>query len=557
MSLDGRVLAHLGRELNQALESGRIQKIYQLAKTDFLLMIRTNRKNEQLYLSLSPSVARIHLSTIPMDKPDIPGGFCMLLRKYFEGGTIQKIRSVDDDRIIEILVESLDELGSVRDVRMYLELMGRSTNLVVTDGELKIIDSYRHVSPTEDTGRTIVKGATYLLPLDDKISPEDSERIQAFFAGTVDLSPRLLVDHFRGFSPLLANYIFTSFNSLETKDETLSRILMKSSVHPTMYRSGSKTLFYYFDLFPDGEKTYYPTISRLLEVFYLEGGQSERGRQMSKNLNQYVNRELDKNTQKLRKLTQELANARQADLFRIKGNLILEHQADIVKGMSVLLANAYELGRDLEIELDPLLGPIANANHYFRKYKKAKSAILHLMDQQEITRRQIDYFAQLSAQIGWASPADLDEIMEECAFKNISRTKKNSSKRRIPSYDTYRDSLNCEILVGKNNLQNRYLTHEIAHPDDWWFHCKDHPGAHVIIRTNASLEEPTIRAAAQLAAIHSPARFSSSVPVDYTRIRYVKRISGELGAKVTYSHHQTIYIDPDPKAIESLKITKK
>ncbi|MDD3113079.1 MAG: NFACT RNA binding domain-containing protein [Candidatus Izemoplasmatales bacterium] len=557
MSLDGRMLARLSEELNLSLATGKIQKITQLAKTDFLFSIRIAGKNAQLIFSLKSPYARLHLTDLSFDRWDVPGGFCMLLRKYLEGGTIRSIGSIEGDRLIKIGVENRDEVGDFRMFHLYLELMGRTNNLIVTDSDNQIIDAFRHVSPTVAHGRTIVKGAHYQEPLDEKIAPNDFTSAKEFFQKNEGYSSKSMVLHFRGFSPLIANYVIRELTTSSIPPEILYQSLLDIPTNPTLFIKEGKTSFYFFDLFPPGEKRHFPTLSKMLDTVFLESGKSEHMSQLTKNLLQTSRRELDKNIHKLEKLTQDLSLARQADILRIKGNLILENLHRIYPGSSRLEATAYELGKEVEIELNPTLKPLENAKLYFHKYKKAKASVGHLEAQLKLTRHQIDYFTQLLTQIEMASPTDLDEIAEEISIKKERIVHTNKAKKRPPNVDSYQDPEGIPILVGKNNLQNRFLTHELARKDEWWFHCKSHPGAHVIVRTTAELKESTIRMAAQLAALYSPQRFSSSVPVDFTRVRYVRRVPGNTGSMVTYTNQQTIFIDPDNDWLQQLRDAKK
>ncbi len=557
MSMDGRFLHFLSSELNDTLVSGRIQKIYQLSKTDFLFIIRTPGKTHQLYLSLSTSVTRIHVTLHPYDKPDNPSGFCMLLRKYLEGGVIEKIESIEGDRIIRITIKNHNEIGDEAVYGLYMEIMGRYANLVVTAENNKIVDAFKHISPFEDSSRTIERGAIYIIPLDDKINPEDKDKVNEFFLSSPDINAKLLVNTFRGISPLFAQYFIDLAQESTKSIFDLFESLLVKTIKPTLYFGTSKKAFYYMDVFKNGEKKYFTSLSSLLDEYFLDAGRQERNRQISRNLIQYIKRELDKNTNKLEKLSDDLANARNCDIFRIKGDIILQNQNQIAKGQTKLEGFAYELQQDIAIDLDPLLTPIKNANQYFRKYKKFKSSVQYIDEQVVATKKQIDYFQLLSSQIESVSQADLDEIQQELSNLGYLRNKVTRQKRKIPNYDTYRDPDNNEIVVGKNNMQNEYITHHLAKANEWWFHTQGHHGSHVVVRAIDDLSETTIRCAANLAAIHSAAKYSSSVAVDYTRVKYVKKIPGVTASFVTYSNQKTIYIDPDPTLIDKLKIKKK
>lgn len=557
MSMDGRFIHYLSVELDETLGSGRIQKIYQLSKTDFLFVVRAPGKTHQLYLSLSTSVTRIHVTLHLYDKPENPSGFCMLLRKYLEGGIIKKIESIEGDRIIRVKVLNHNEIGDETEYVFYMEIMGRYANLIVTSSDNKIIDAFKHISPFEDSSRTIERGATYIIPLDNKINPLDTGKVKEFFGSNPDVNGKMIVNNFRGLSPLFAQYFIDQLPGHNLSANVLFESLLATPINPTLYVGLNKKAFYYFDVFKSGEKMYFSSLSALLDEYFLDAGRQERNRQISKNLIQFIKRELDRNTNKLEKLSDDMANAKNCDVFRIKGDVILQNQNLIAKGQIKLESLSYELKQNVIIDLDPLLTPIKNANQYFRKYKKFKSSVQYINEQIVATKKQIDYFQLLGIQIESASQIDLDEIQQELSSLGYLRKKSIRQKHKVPNYDTYVDAENKEIVVGKNNMQNEYITHHLAKPNEWWFHTQGHHGSHVVVRATDNLTENSIRTAANLAAIHSAAKHSSSVPVDYTRVKYVKKIPGETGAFVSYSNQKTIYIDPDINLIDKLIKKKK
>ncbi|MBU1144826.1 MAG: NFACT family protein [Firmicutes bacterium] len=556
MSLDGRFLYFLTEELNHSLNGGRIQKIYQLTKTDFLLLIRAGGQNYQLNISLSTSLARIHLTKFFVDRPDSPTGFCMLLRKYLEGGFIKNISLINSDRIIQILIENQNEIGETLEYHLIMEIMGRYANLIVTDANSIIIDSYKHISPFEEKERTILKGVHYPIPQDDKMDPLDIESIKDYFESHSDFTYKDLINNFRGFSPLLSKYFIQSLSTQEISPFELFLSFSKEPINPTLYLCEPTHKFYYFDVFNLGKKQYFSTLSELLDEYFHETSKIEQMKQVSKNIFQFVKKELEKNISKLEKLYLELESAKNSEAFRMKGALIIQNQHSFKKGDASFKTFNYETNEELIIELDRLLSPIQNANHYFKKYKKSKTAIHYIEKQIQLTIKQINYFDLLTSQIETASLNDLDEISLELISQGFIKAKGKKVKKGIPNYDTYIDIASTTILVGKNNLQNEYLTHKIAKNNEWWFHTKEAHGAHVIVRSSEDLTETTIRSAANLAAYYSKSRFSSSVPVDYTLVKYVKKIPGEMGCFVHYSNQKTIYIDPDKDLILTLKKVK-
>jgi len=551
--MDGRFIEKLADELNSAIGFGRINKIYQLSKSDFLFVIRSGSKTESLYLSLSPQIARIQLTDHIYDKPLSPTGFCMLLRKYLENGQIKKIAALNGDRIIRLDIENNNDFGEKIPYGVIIELMGKHANLVIVDDESTIIDCFKHVSPFEGQQRTFLKGFKYELPEDGKINANDSEAIGSFFdSGEADTA-KALVDHVRGISPLLADHLFHIGFNQTTPLYELYRQLLKMPIDPVIAEVNGKQKFYWFNIFEDENIKPYPTLSKVLDEIYFEAGQLDRTKQVSKYIYQLIKREYDKNRDKLEKLTQELEKAKNNENFRIKGDLIIANQHEMSKGMNEFQAFSYETGTDVKISLDRLSTPMENAQAYYKKYKKTKSSINHLIIQIKNTEDEINYFELLLIQIETASLNDLNEITEELKQNKYLHEKPSKVKKTLPHYDTYFTLSGTEIVVGKNNLQNEYITHHLGKHFETWFHTKDIPGSHVLVRKAETLNEEDIRTAANLAAFYSKAKESSSVPVDYTLLKFVKKIPGIKGSFVTYTHQKTIFIDPSKEAIALLK----
>jgi len=548
MSLDGRFLYFLAEELKEQLNQGRIQKIYQLTKTDFLFLIRAEKQNLQLVISLSTSLARIHLTEHFDEKPDNPSGFCMLLRKYLEGGVIQSVSTIRHDRIVDMVIENVSEIGDTIQIHLIQELMGRYANLIVTDEAMRIIDAYKHVSFTEDLQRTIMNGIRYEYPEDEKIDPRDMEKAHAYLESISSLDQADLLTTFRGFSPLLSKYILTlarTTSLVHAFDEAMNEV-----VAPTRYANK----FYHFNVFGEGADAY-PSLSKLLDDVFFESSKTERMKQLSKVVYQLAKRELDKNKNKLEKLVKELQTSKNSVEYKKRADLIIQNLYRLEKGEANLKALDYETQVELDIALDRLLTPVENANAYYKKYKKGKTAVGYLEEQIHKTKDWIEYFDLLLSQIENASITDIDEISDELSRLGFRKQKGKKTKTSKPHYDTYKDDEGNLIYVGKNNLQNEYLTHTLAASTDTWFHTKDIHGSHVILKAK-TLTETSIRTAALLAAYFSKGRYSSSVPVDYTLVKYVKKIPGKVASFVTYSQNKTIYIDPSNEAYLRIKRVK-
>ncbi len=552
MSIDARFVKFLAKELHSELLSGRIQKISQLSKTDFLFLVRANNKNQKLYISLSTSLARINITNRNYDSDFIPGGYCMFLRKFIEGGIIKNIQARNDDRIVDIEVESKNEIGDTTTIYLIIEMFSRYTNMIILNEEQKIINAYKHISPFEDTERTIANGAKYELPSDQRIMQEDLEKIKIFFSE--ERTHKDIINNIRGLSPLLARYMVNQATYNHLKMYQVYKDMLDEKICPTIH-FGNKTQFYYFDLFKD-KKKHYETLSELLDNYFLEASAIERVKQVYKYINTFTKQDVKRKKHKLEKLDVDLTKALNNDVLRIKGDILIANQHQMYKGDAIFKGYSYELEKELEIELDRLLTPIQNANKYYTKYKKQKKAVSYILQQIKITKEQITYLDEIRSQINNThSLSDLLEIQEELRDNGfLPRKKKKNSKKQKPNFDIYEDSIGIKIYVGKNNLQNNYLTHKYAKKEYWWFHTKEQSGSHVIVASEAdSLEEASIRTAANLSACFSKAKQSSSVPIDYTKIKNIKKIPKMFGSYVTYTNQKTIYIDPNLDEIDQLK----
>lgn len=550
MSIDGRFINKLSKELDSELNNGRIQRISQLSKSDFLMSIRVNNTNQKLYISLSTSLSRINLTDRKYNSDYIPGGFCMFLRKHLERGIILKISQLNHDRIIQMELENHNDLGDSVKLYLVMEMFSRYTNLIILNEDYKIINAYKHISPFDNLDRAIANGILYEVPEDHKLSPDDFEGIQSLFSK--DISAKEIVDNIRGISPLLANYLCKEANyNNKNLFEIYQKIYYKAP-NPTI-SFDHRTEFYYLDIFSKNKK-HYENLSSLINAFYEEASGVERIKQIYKYLFNFVKRENKRKKHKLEKLSVDLNKANEHDLLRITGDTLMANLRNFYKGDATYKGYSYELNKEIDIELDRMLSPVQNANKYYTKYKKQKTAVNYIKQQIQITKEQVIYFDDLMTQIqNTQSFNDLLEIQNELISHHFMPKRKKIENKKKPNYDTYYDELGIMILVGKNNIQNNYITHKFAKKDYWWFHTKNLTGSHVVVCDVGELEETTIRTAANLSAYYSKARSSSSVPVDYTRVKYLKKVPGKLGSYVTLTNQKTIYIDPEEEIILQLK----
>ncbi|WLR43585.1 NFACT RNA binding domain-containing protein [Bacillus carboniphilus] len=567
MAYDGIFTYCMINELKQ-LKNGKITKIYQPFKHEVILHIRSNGKNQKLLLSAHPSYSRVHLTNETLGNPEVPPMFCMVLRKHLEGSVIEEIEGHECERMIFITVRSRNEIGDITYKRLIIEIMGRHSNIILMDIDKNIIiDAIKHLSPAQNRYRTVLPGQPYVLPpKQDKldafhISEEDVLRKLDFNSGKL---ADQIVQKIGGISPLLAKEMVfkAGIANRATLPKEVCSLLEKikdRQMNPTIMINKEKELFYLFPLdHIKSETKSFDSLSEMLDRFYFQKAERDRVKQQTHDIERFLLNERKKNKTKLKKLANTLDSAKQADQYRLFGELLTSHIYAFKKGdKKVTVSNYYEEDNSsLTIEINPLKSPSENAQFYFQKYQKAKKSISIVKEQIEQTNIEIEYIEGLLQQLESASVKDVKEIREELIeggyFKKKQSKQSKKRKQQAPVLEKYLTSNQEVILVGKNNKQNEYLTNKFASKRDLWFHTKDIPGSHVVLKSENPSEE-SIMEAAQLAAYFSKAKNSSNVPVDYTLIKNVKKPNGAKPGYVIYDDQLTIYATPDEDKILSLK----
>lgn len=565
MSFDGLFTRAMVKELSTHLKGGRINKIHQPFPNELVLNIRANGKNYKLLLSAHPSYGRVQLTNETYENPSEPPMFCMVLRKHLEGYVLENIYQMGLDRIIVFEVKGRNEIGDLSYKQLIVEVMGRHSNIVLVDKEKNIIlDSIKHVTSAVNSHRVVLPGHKYILPPEqNKFNPLEADREEVlkridFHAGKID---KQLVEQFAGISPLLAKEIvfLAKLANRVTIPETFLKIMErinKGDYQPTFIVGEKKEAFYLFPLeHLKGERKTFSTLSELLERFYFGKAERDRVKQQANDLLRFIIQEKEKNERKIGKLQETLSEAKNKDQYQLFGELITANMHLVKRGMEKIeVVNYYdEDGATVSIPLDPKKTPSQNAQQYFHKYQKAKNALIVVEKQIEKTREEVEYFERLLQQVESASPSDIEEIHEELVEGGYLKARKKGKKKvEKPSLEKYRSSDGIDIYVGKNNKQNDYLTNKFARKDDLWLHTKDIPGSHVVIR-GENPSKQSILEAAMLAAYFSKGRNSSSVPVDFTKVRYVKKPSGAKPGYVIYEKQQTIYVTPNEEIVIKLK----
>jgi predicted ribosome quality control (RQC) complex YloA/Tae2 family protein len=572
MAYDGLVAGAMAIYLNKILAGGRIDKIYHPDAEELIIIIHAGRERHRLYISSSGGHARMHLLEEDKEQanPQNPTAFCMLLRKHFQGGRITEIRQVESERIIELHVTHVDELGFSVNKRLTVEIMGKHSNIIAIDESTgRIIDSIKRISPDLSRYRQLLPGLPYVYPPGhNKVCfyTLTEETLSEIIENSSSPLPKALVDGIQGVSPVISEEICrTAVRSAPQDADALTaadlhkvisemtHLICSGSIKPVVYIDKDKTPVD-FHIFPlsDAEslldKIVFDNPSSAAEYYFSHKASSNRIRQKSADLMRVLNASLDKLYLKKQRLSEDLFAAENAEPYRIYGELLTANLHRISQGQSVARVLNYYENTEVDIPLDPRFSPSENAQRYFRKYSKAKTAVGEKKIQLEETSHSIDYLESVLAYVENADTLEeIEEIRQELAEGGYLRRRKNgyrTSKSKLQPY-AFTAGDGSRILVGRNNKENDLLTLKTANKKDLWFHTKDIPGSHVILSTEGRIpSDEAIRQAASLAAYYSKARHSSNVPVDYTQVRYVKKPSGAKPGMVIYINQRTLYVNP-------------
>lgn len=590
MPFDGSVINSVINELDHKILNGKIDKIYQPEKDELILGIRGNRENLKLLLSASPNYPRLHLTTENKSNPQTAPAFCMLLRKHLLGGRISSIHQPEFERIVEITIECLDDLGYSTNKMLIIEIMGRHSNIIFVDKDSsKIIDSIKRVSFEISSVREVLPGRQYSYPPSGaennapKLNPlkfSYDELIKSIELQQDSIkADKFLMKVFNGISPVVAKEICTyaeiEFDADICRLSNVNRaVLYKAIIQFTsrlkehqykpniIFEDKKPKDFFCLDLnmYSHLDKNYLTGISEAIEQFYSVKDSKDRIKQKYGDIQKIINNRLDRCYKKLEKLNNELADAQEAEIYKLYGDLIMSNLYQIEKGThKVKLLNYFsESGEYIDIAMDSQLTATANAQRYYKRYNKSKSALVSIEKQLQENEQETLYFENQADNLEKCTEElEINEIRKELTEQGYIKKKKEGkgkNKAIAPSKPMhFVSSTGFEIFVGKNNVQNDLLTIKLALPNDLWLHTKDIPGSHVIVKTNGKqVDDATLSEAANLAAYYSKAKNSPKVPVDYTQKRNVRKPNGAKPGMVIYENNRTVYIDPSEEAVQKL-----
>ncbi len=588
MPFDALCLSGVIHELNLSLTGARVDKIYQPGRDEVILAMRTqNVGNVRLLLSANPAHPRLHLTTLPLENPEKPPMFCMLLRKHMSGARLLEIAQPPLERVAVLRFEALNELGDRVERRLILEAISHKTNLILLDGEGRILDCIRHTgADLASAQRVLQPGMFYRLPPSvGKENPltVDRNRLEELLSAAPQeaQADQWLLDTFGGLSPLICRELAhraggttdARLNALGPAGRTrlldemerLRDSVAKHSATPVMVSIGGRPRDFTF--LPVGQYEGsaqvdpWPAFSPMLDSFFEQRERQDRVKQRGQDLIKSVTNARDRTARKLGNQEKELAATKDRDRLRKLGDILTSNFYQMEKGMARLRAvDFYDPeGKEIEIKLDPLLTPQQNAAKFYKDYNRAKKAEEMLTIQLEKGQKELDYLNSVLETISLAEgERDLAEIRQELMDTGYLRcpAKAKDRGRRVASKPMeFVSTSGLRISVGKNNSQNDRLTCKLAGKDDIWFHTQKIHGSHVILWTEGRQPDlQSLNEAAALAAWFSQARDSSKVPVDYTPVRYVKKPGGARPGMVVYTTYETAQVTPDGELARRLRV---
>lgn len=587
MALDGITTSAIVSELKSALVGGRIDKIHQPVSDEIRMTIRgLGSGAKKVIISANSAHPRIHLTESTRENPMTAPLFCMVMRKHIAGGKIVDICQPNFERIIILRVESANEMGDITTKNLILEIMGKHSNLILTDENGKILDSIKRVTHEKSSVREVLPGKEYVFPpSQDKKNPLEAERGDFLFSLHLQEGRKLqefIYQTYTGISPIMAGEICSragldSSNSCQETtieegeklydafDKTMAEI-KAATYQPAIYYQKENNRIVDFAVlemtqFSGLQKKSFDSVSALLEGFYQERDNAAHIRQKAHDMRRLVMSNIERCVKKKEIQLKTRRETKGMDMWKKKGELLTANIYAVPQGVTTFKTiDYYEADMpEIEIAIDPAKTPAENAQKYFSKYNKAKRTLAALEIQEKQNNEELVYLESvLNALENAKDDADLSEIRTELAESGFIRRqvqKKGSQKPKKSKPLHYVSSDGYDIFVGKSNLQNDELTLRMAEPTDIWMHTKDIPGSHVIIRTNgqSELPEATMEEAANLAAFYSKAKNSSMVPVDYTQRKNIKKPNGAKPGMVIYLTNRTIYITPDENRVNQMK----
>lgn len=589
MAFDGFCIAAICDELRNTIKDGRISKISQPEKDEVIFTIKCATGQKRLFISCSPSLPLVYLTERGKDNPLTPPSFLMVLRKHLQGGRIADIRQPGLERIINIYIEHLDEMGYLCNRILVVEMMGKYSNIILVDENQKILDAAKRIPLSVSSVREVLPGRDYFVPNTmDKINPFEvgfPEFINLIKSGNENELPvnqlaKKIYTTFTGFSPMIAKETIVSAlgvsdnNSeecFELSEANVSKIYDSFETHLECVRNGDfKPVVivedknykdFFFTKYGHYEKELlkeYDSVSELLFDFYNEKNKSNNIKSKSIVLRKTIGNILDKDYKKLELQNKQLAETENKDKYKLYGELLSAYSYDLKGNEKSYEALNYYTNEKITIPMNPQKNVFENSQAYYRKYNKLKRTEKALIEQTEIVSKEIEYLEGIKTFVEIASSEnELNQIKEELYERGFVKknpgikNKKGKVKIMHLKYGKY------DFYVGKNNIQNEEVTFKIATGNDWWFHAKGVPGAHVVVKCDSEnpasewdMPSDVFEAAGAVAVKYSSYKDVAKAEVDYTRKKHIKKPAEGSVGNVIYHTYYSLVADSDVSRFE-------
>ena len=584
MAFDAAMLRFVVDELNRKLTGGKVDKIFQPGREEAVFVIRCGGEEHRLNISAGGNGSYMNLTAIKPENPATPPMFCMMLRKHFSGARFAGAEQLGFERAARLTFDTHDDMGFPTQKHVIAELMGRFSNIIITDAGDKIIGLLKSVDFTASEKRQVLAGMRYELPpKQDKADPiagtTDERTFKAMAAAEDPDRPaeKFIMSRFAGLAPLIAREIV--YRAAGKTDATMREaerdlteqffrvvnlIRNLDGVPTVIKKDGVPAEYAFMDIRQYGagyEKEQVESFGRLIDVYYGERSREERLHRKASDVFRLLSNAETRILKKMDKQRAELADCEDGERYKLWGDLITANIWRLERGMKECeLENWYdEAGGTVKIPLDKRLSPQANAQVYYKKYNKSKAARVHLTEQLAAAEEELAYvYTVLDALTRADGEKELSEIRAELWHSGYASKMKNytEKKQSAPSIARYRTSDGHTVLCGRNNVANDYLTTKLASRGDWWFHVKNQPGSHVVLQCFEGERDPSGEAfteAAEIAAYNSKARGGVMIPVDYIQAGKVKKPAGAKPGFVVYTTNWTAYVTPDEDRIAAMK----
>ena len=577
MALDGLFLYKLAEQLSAELVGTRVEKIYQPSKEELVFVMRSRQGAKKLYFNCRADGARVHLTESSFINPANPPMLCMLLRKKFTSAWLERIEQPHLDRILIFHFSALNDFGERVPLQLICEIMGRYSNIIITDEGGKIVDSVKRVGASKSSVREILPGMEYVLPpAQDKyhLLEESIERICTLVFGQKNLMlSKAILNTVRSISPLRCRELCHEaygddipVYEAEKNEQALIDALygLKQTLEQPalgcMIEDGQKPIAFSFtDIcqFGDFKKSRFESLSALLDKYYENRLITVKRTQSGGELLKLIKSNMDKLSRKIALQQKELRDSEDSEKYKLYGELIQANAFSLPKNTSAYEVLNYYNGETVSIPADLRLSPSENANKYYKEYRKKQNAKVYITEQLAKGEEQLAYLESCLDILERAeTPAEIAELKRELVQQGYLKAKVAKREKAAKPLKPllFKTSGGYTVMVGRNNLSNDTLTFKTARGNDIWLHTKNIHGSHTVLITNgAPTGEKDLVEAAEICAYYSKGRDSSNVPVDFTRIKFVKRQPSKIPGRVFYTDYQTIYVTPDKEKVEKLK----